>query len=86
MSKHADTYRKIGLKIGYYRRLKGLTQEQLSEKLSISTHHIGSMEAPNVARTMSLTTLLDIAELLEVPAYKFFLFDDEEDSGRVHYT
>ena len=33
---YADKYRQIGLKIAYYRKLRGLTQEQLAEKLAVS--------------------------------------------------
>lgn len=29
---YTEEYKKIGLKIAYYRKLKGLTQEELAEK------------------------------------------------------
>ena len=69
-------YRTIGLKISYYRKLRGLTQEQLAERIDKNLAFIGAVEAPNVNRTVSLDTLLDIAAVLDVPAYKF-LMDDE---------
>ena len=31
-SEYAGNYRQLGLKISYYRKLRGLTQEQLAEK------------------------------------------------------
>ncbi|MBQ9947653.1 MAG: helix-turn-helix transcriptional regulator [Oscillospiraceae bacterium] len=71
-----DLYRVIGLKISYYRKLKGLTQEQLAEKINKNTAFIGAVEAPNVNRTLSLDTLFDIAAVLEVPPYKFLKKDD----------
>lgn len=71
-----DKYRKIGLKISYYRKLKGLTQEQLAEKIDKNLAFIGAVEAPNVNRTVSLDTLFDISSALDIPAYKF-LTDDE---------
>lgn len=74
--KYFDKYRTIGLKISYYRKLRGLTQEQLAEKINKNLAFIGAVEAPNVNRTVSLDTLFDIAEALDVPAYKF-LNDDE---------
>lgn len=74
--KYFDKYRTIGLKISYYRKLRGLTQEQLAEKIDKNLAFIGAVEAPNVNRTVSLDTLFDIAEALDVPAYKF-LNDDE---------
>lgn len=72
---HLEKYRKMGLKINYYRRLRNLTQEQLAEQIDKSTSFIGAVEAPNVNRTLSLDTLFDIAEVLDVPPYKF-LTDD----------
>lgn len=69
--KYFDKYRTIGLKISYYRKLRGLTQEQLAEKINKNLAFIGAVEAPNVNRTVSLDTLFDIAEALDVPPYKF---------------
>ncbi len=72
---HTEKHRTLGLKIAYYRKLKGYTQEQLAEKINKSLAFIGAVEAPNVPRTVSLDTLFDIAEALEIPAYK--LLKDE---------
>lgn len=69
--KYFEKYRTIGLKISYYRKLRGLTQEQLAEKIEKNLAFIGAVEAPNVNRTVSLDTLFDIAEALDVPPYKF---------------
>ncbi len=74
--KYYDKYRIIGLKISYYRKLRGLTQEQLAEKIEKNLAFIGAVEAPNVNRTVSLDTLFDIAEALDVPAYKFLTEDE----------
>ena len=32
-SEHSDRYQQLGLKISYYRRLRGLTQAELAEKI-----------------------------------------------------
>jgi len=74
--KYFDKYRTIGLKISYYRKLRGLTQEQLAEKIEKNLAFIGAVEAPNVNRTVSLDTLFDIAEALDVPPYKFLTEDE----------
>ena len=71
-----DKYQKLGLKISYYRKLKGLTQEQLAEMIDKNLAFIGAVEAPNVNRTISLDTLFDIAVILDVPAYKFLVDED----------
>lgn len=71
-----EQYKRIGLKISYYRKLKGMTQEELAERISKNTAFIGAVEAPNVNRTVSLDTLFDIAKVLDIPAYKLLKDDD----------
>lgn len=73
--KYDEQYRKIGLKISYYRKLKGMTQEQLAEEIDKNTSFLAAIEAPNVSRTASLDTLFDIASVLEIPIYKLFKDD-----------
>lgn len=72
---HIEKYRKLGLKISYYRKINGLTQEQLAEKIDKSLSFIGAVEAPNIDRTISLDTLFDIADVLNVSPYKFLIDD-----------
>lgn len=69
-------YLQLGLKIAYYRKLRGLTQEQLAEQIDRTPAFIGHVEAPNIRKAVSLDTLFDIAKVLDVPAYKFLLFDE----------
>ena len=69
-------YLQIGLKIAYYRKLRGLTQERLAEKVECTPAFIGHVEAPNIRKAVSLDTLFDIAEALDVPAYKFLMFEE----------
>ena len=73
---YESEYRQIGLKIAYYRKLRGLTQEQLAEKIDRTPAFIGHVEAPNINKAVSLDTLFEIASVLEIPAYKFLLFDE----------
>lgn len=68
-------YRQLGLKIAYYRKLRGLTQEQLAEKINRTPAFIGHVEAPNIPKAVSLDTLFDISSVLDVPAHKFLLFE-----------
>lgn len=69
-------YLQLGLKIAYYRKLRGLTQEQLAERINRTPAFIGHVEAPNISKAVSLDTLFDIASVLDIPVYKFFLFDE----------
>lgn len=74
---YAERYRQIGLKIAYYRKLRGLTQEELAEQIGMTPAFIGHLEAPNICKAMSMDTLFDIAEALEVSPYRFLMFDEE---------
>lgn len=65
----------IGLKISYYRKRTGLTQEDLAERVGVSTSYIGMIEAPGVNKSASLKTLYKIAVALGVPPYKLFQGD-----------
>ena len=72
---YENEYLQIGLKIAYYRKLRGLTQEQLAEAIDCSAAFIGHVEAPNIKKAISLDTLFDIAAVLDIAPYKFLLFD-----------
>ncbi len=72
---HLEKYKKLGLKISYYRKMSGLTQEELAEKINKSLSFIGAVEAPNVDRSVSLDTLFDISDILNIPPNKFFIDD-----------
>ena len=76
-TQHYDKYKQLGLKISYYRKLKGYTQETLAEKISKDTSFLGAVESPNVNRTVSLDTLFDISEALNVSPHKFLLSEDD---------
>jgi len=71
---YQSEYLQLGLKIAYYRKLRGLTQEELAERISRTPAFIGHVEAPNISKAVSLDPLFDIASVLDVPAYKFLTF------------
>ena len=74
MNKHDIEFMKIGLNIAYQRKLKKMSQLDLAEKAGISRTHISNIEAPNMPTVLSIETLLDIADALEIPASQLLDF------------
>ena len=73
-TKREQEYKMIGLNIAYYRKLSGLSQLQLAEKSGISRTHMSNIEAPNMPTSISLETLMDIADALNVTASMLLSF------------
>lgn len=69
-------YNVIGKNIKKYRKLKGLTQAQLAEKIDYSLSFVSSIESRK-HQTFSLGALWRISLILEVDMYKLCI--DEED-------
>lgn len=74
---YKDKYIKLGLKISYYRKLRGMTQEKLAEAIEKDTSFLGQVEAPNICRAISLDTLFDIATVLSIKPNKFLDFEED---------
>lgn len=74
---YSAKYLQLGLKIAYYRKLRGLTQEELAERVDCTPAFIEHVEAPNICKAVLLDTLFAIADELDVPAYRFLMFDEE---------
>lgn len=72
--KRQRQFRQLGLTIAYHRRLKGLSQMELAEAVDISRTHMSNIEAPNGKKSVSLETLFDIADALEIPVKDLFDF------------
>ncbi|MBR7116890.1 MAG: helix-turn-helix transcriptional regulator [Clostridia bacterium] len=67
---------KIGLKIAYYRKLAGMTQEELAEACGLSAGYISQLEGPNSYFCPSLKTLFVIGEVLNVQVSKLLDIED----------
>ncbi len=70
--KYEQEFIKFGLKVQYYRKLRGMTQEAFAEKVGISWSHLARIEGPTRAFGVSMATLFAIAEALDVPVSKLF--------------
>ena len=68
--KHWEQYRLLGLNIAYYRKLRGPSQEMLTEKADISRTHLSCIEIADCVP--SLDTLFKISDVLGVEPYKLF--------------
>ncbi len=69
-----NQYLQLGLTIGYYRKMKGLTQGELAKAVGLSRTHVSNLEAPRMQTSISLDKLFDIADVLGVPVMKLFDF------------
>ena len=74
-TEYPDRYRMLGLKISYYRRKQGFTQEQLAEAVNISQNFLSQVESRQI-KGISLETLFKISEVLEVEPSKMLEMDD----------
>ena len=59
-------FRKLGINVAYYRKLKGLTQIELAEMIQKSRTYVSQLEAPQMTVNMTIDVLFKIAEVLEV--------------------
>lgn len=75
--KYSHRYKQIGQLIKFYRKQKGLTQQELADKISISLSYLTKIEALNCDKSFSLEVLFEIADALEIQPYKLLNYDNE---------
>ncbi len=63
----------LGTNIAKYRKQKNLSQNQLAELVDVSREHIAKVETAR--RNMSMDLLFNISSALDIPEYKFFIFE-----------
>ena len=71
----SERYITLGLKIAYYRRKAGFTQEYFAELIGKSVSFVGQVEGTGTVRGVSLETLFKIADVLGIPPAK--LLEDD---------
>ena len=71
---YREEFRILGLRIAYYRKMRGLTQEQFAELIGRSVSFVSQVEANNGAavKGISLESLFIISDKLNVPVSKLF--------------
>lgn len=68
-----ELLRKFGLNVKFARMKKGITQEQLAEKMNIHWTYIAKIETGKI--NMSLGKILELAKALETDINKLLLID-----------
>ena len=66
----SDKYITLGLKIAYYRRKAGFTQEYFAELIGKSVSFVGQVEGTGTIRGVSLETLFKMAKILNISPAK----------------
>ena len=69
-TKYEQELIRFGLKVQYYRKLRGMTQEAFADKVGISWSYLAKIESPTRAFGVSMEKLFAIAEALEIPPSK----------------
>ncbi len=70
-----DRYITLGLKIAYYRKKSGYTQENFAELIGKSVNFVGQVEGTGTVCGVSLETLFKMAQVLKIPPSK--LLEDD---------
>lgn len=55
-----------------YRKISGLTQQELADKIGVSMHYISQIESANPNKYFTLIVIGRIADVLDVPIQDFF--------------
>ena len=71
-TKYREQFINFGLKVQYYRKLQGLTQEAFADEIGKSWSFVAKIESPTRVFGVSMETLFKIAEVLKVPVSKLF--------------
>lgn len=71
-----DRFIQLGVAIGTYRRLRGMSQEQLAEKANISRTYLSTIEAPRLVTPFSLEIFFNIADALDMKPSELLSFAD----------
>ena len=66
ITEYEERYRMMGLRIAYYRKLRGFTQESFAEKVGRSVNFIAQVEGVGTIRGISLETLFKIWDVLGI--------------------
>ena len=71
---YRERFRILGLRIAYYRKMRGMTQEQFAEAIGRSVSFVSQIEANNAAEVkgVSLETLFLMSEKIGISMARLF--------------
>ena len=69
-----DLRKPLGNKIRQFRKIRGLTQEQLAVKIGIETNTLSNIETGK--SFMSFKVFQKLPEILDVQPYEFFIYEN----------
>ena len=71
-TEYREQFIKFGLKVQYYRKLRGMTQEAFADEIGKSWSFVAKIESPTRPFGVSMETMFKIAEVLNIPVSKLF--------------
>lgn len=74
----AVVMKQIGVKIEYFRKIKGMSRAELAEAINMSVNSIGRIERGNYNKSISVHTIIAIAEGLDIEFTKLLEFSEQE--------
>ena len=69
---YREQYIRFGLKVQYYRKLRGYTQEAFADEIGKSWSFVAKIESPTRVFGVSMETLFKMSDVLDIPVSKFF--------------
>lgn len=63
---YIEEVRMIGLRISYFRKLNGMTQKELAEKVGINKNYLSHIESGSTSKVISLPLLIRISKALNI--------------------
>ena len=75
----SDLKIKFGSRIKYYRKLRGLTQEQLAEMIDLQLNSLSYVE--NGKNALSFDKFEKLVSILDIEPYQMFIFYKREDKN-----
>ncbi|MBQ7800408.1 MAG: helix-turn-helix transcriptional regulator [Oscillospiraceae bacterium] len=68
--KNFEKYRNLGLSVSYFRKLRGLTQQNVADEINVSYETISRIENANTG--ISLDMLFELSRAIKTPLSELF--------------